>query len=110
MVMLPNNAPRFTPPPFQHGRVFILGVPYVPESAACSPVYRDGKMFAVSVGQDVFFSQDYLKSEIVKAHQSAGEDLEVEMAEARSTSLLRGIVVASMVWVFALVIVGVVLT
>lgn len=32
MVMLPDNAPRFTPPPFQHGRVFILGVPYLPEA------------------------------------------------------------------------------
>lgn len=32
MVLLPDNAPRFSPPPFQHGRVFILGVPYVPEA------------------------------------------------------------------------------
>lgn len=32
MVMLPDNSPRFSPPPFQHGRVFILGVPYVPEA------------------------------------------------------------------------------
>ncbi len=32
MVMLPDNSQRFSPPPFQHGRVFILGVPYLPES------------------------------------------------------------------------------
>lgn len=32
MVLLPDNSPRFTPPKFEHGRVFILGVPYVPEA------------------------------------------------------------------------------
>lgn len=32
MVMLPDNSPRFTPPKFEHGRIFVLGVPYVPEA------------------------------------------------------------------------------
>lgn len=109
MVMLPDNSPRFSPPPFQHGRIFVLGVPYVPESQSARPVYKEGKLFAVCVGDDVCFPKEFVANEVKNAIDGAYEDHDRLVAEVDASALLRGIVIASMVWVFALVIVGVVL-
>lgn len=107
MVMLPDNAPRFTPPPFQHGRVFILGVPYVPESADAKPVYKDGKLLAVCVGEVVCFPQEFVSSEIKKAIDGAWSDSDKLAAEARWSCILQGVILASSVWVLSLVAVNV---
>lgn len=53
MVMLPDNSPRFSPPPFQHGRVFILGVPYVPESTVQTQVQSIAAQADVAANRNV---------------------------------------------------------